>query len=240
MPDDPTPLRTTSASLVLWDVDHTLIEAGPVGRAVYRTAFELLVGRQPVEGPRTDGRTDLAIMSDLFGLNGIAPIASARVIEALAASASSLRADLAAGGRALPGAAECLAALATAPGVVQSVLTGNIEPNARLKLATFGLGEQLDFAVGGYGSDSTVRADLVPIARGKARERYGIDPSVIVLVGDTLRDVEAGRDGGALVLGVATGAFTTTELRAAGADAALESLADPTAFLSTLATLSPP
>jgi phosphoglycolate phosphatase-like HAD superfamily hydrolase len=232
-PKDPTDI----AGLVLWDVDHTLIEAGPVGRAIYRVAFERLVGRAPVEGPRTDGRTDLAIMADLFALNGIEPVGREAVVDALAASASSLGDQLSAGGRALPGAAACLAALAAAPGVVQSVLTGNIEPNARLKLGTFGLGDALDFTVGAYGSDSTVRAELVPIARGKVRERYAVAPSVTVLVGDTLRDVEAGRDGGALVLAVATGAFTTAELLAAGADAALESLADPTQALAVLAAL---
>lgn len=77
------------------------------------------------------------------------------------------------------------------------------------------------------------------MARGKVRDRYGADPGpgATVLVGDTLRDVAAGRDGGARVLGVATGAFTTAELLGAGADAVVENLADVPAVLATLDSL---
>lgn len=224
--------------LVLWDVDHTLMESGPFGRGVYRRAFEHLVGTAPVEGPRTDGRTDLAIMTDLFSLNGIDDERPGRdqVVDALARAGETLCDELAAGGRALPGAQECLAALAARPGLVQSVLTGNVEPNARLKLGTFGLDRHVDLAVGGYGSDSLVRADLVAVARTKVAARYGVEAAAlpVVLVGDTVRDVEAGRDGGAPVLAVATGAFTAAELLAAGAGAALDSLTDVPRVLAAL------
>jgi phosphoglycolate phosphatase len=228
--------------LILWDVDHTLLEAGPVGKAIYRTAFELLTGRPPADQPRTAGRTDLAIMAELLRAGGADPasITRPRLVEALAEAARSLGPELVAGGRALPGAAECLAALATAPGAVQSVLTGNIEPNARLKLAAFGLDRHLDLAVGGFGSESAIRSELVPIARRKAAERAGFDPAhgVTVLVGDTPRDVEAGRDGGARVLAVATGGFDVDTLLASGADAAIGSLADVDRVLGELAALT--
>jgi phosphoglycolate phosphatase-like HAD superfamily hydrolase len=220
------------------------MEGGPFGKQVYRVAFELLVGRAPVDRPRTDGRTDHAIMTDLFAAHGIGAAQQPdreQIVTALAEAGSAGRDELAAGGRALPGAAECLAALAARPGVVRSVLTGNVEANARLKLATFGLDRHLDLSVGGYGSDSLVRAELVPIARQKAASRYGLPPHApAVLVGDTLRDVEAGRDGGARVLAVATGAFTTAELLAAGADAAVASLADVPRVLAVLESLTDP
>jgi phosphoglycolate phosphatase-like HAD superfamily hydrolase len=228
--------------LLLWDVDHTLLEAGPVGRAIYRIAFERLTGRVPQDGPRTDGRTDLAIMADLLARHGIdaEAVPGPRLLDALTEAARSLGDELVAGGQALPGAAECLALLRARPGIVQSVLTGNIEPNARLKLAAFGLDGDLDLAVGAYGSDSTVRADLVPVAQRKAADRYGFDPAdgVTVLVGDTRRDVEAGRDGGARVLGVGTGRCTARELLDAGADAALDSLADTARVLAAIDALA--
>ena len=68
-------------------------------------------------------------------------------------------------GHAMPGAADALAALAAIPGVVQSVLTGNVAPNAALKLATFGLDRFINFEAGAYGSDDSDRPALVRLAR---------------------------------------------------------------------------
>ena len=114
------------------------------------------------------------------------------------------------------------------PGVVQSLLTGNIEPNAAVKLAAFGLEAYLDFDVGGFGSDDPHRPNLVAVARRKAKQKYGIefDPATTVLVGDTPLDVAAGRDGGARVVAVATGPYGVDELEATGADAVLPDLRD--------------
>lgn len=122
------------------------------------------------------------------------------------------------------------------PGVIQSVLTGNIMPNALVKLSTFGLDRWLDLNVGAFGEDRRVRADLVPVAQSRAAERYGFDAgrSVTVLIGDTRLDVRAGLDGGARVVGVATGVATTDELKDAGADAVLADLSDVAGLLAAL------
>jgi phosphoglycolate phosphatase-like HAD superfamily hydrolase len=101
---------------------------------------------------------------------------------------------MAARGRALPGAAAALAAVAAlGPAVVQSVLTGNVPAMARAKLAAFGLGAHLDLDIGAYGDHHEVRAELVHLARGRARAAYGQDfgGQATVLVGDTPLDVEA-------------------------------------------------
>src|SRR4029450_11048669 len=71
-------------------------------------------------------------------------------------------------GRALPGARETLEVLSRTEGVVQSLLTGNLRPNALLKLASFGLDGYLDFESGGFGSDHPHRPHLVGVARAKA------------------------------------------------------------------------
>jgi hypothetical protein len=52
--------------LVLWDVDHTLIENGGVSKETYAGAYELLTGQAAIHRARTDGRTDPAVMSGLF------------------------------------------------------------------------------------------------------------------------------------------------------------------------------
>lgn len=234
------PEHLPGPSLVLWDVDHTLIDNGGTSKAGYALAFQLLTGERPRHPARTDGRTDAAVMAELLADHGLpaARFSSARRQDALAAAGIDLRTELLRNGRALPGAAEALRALARQPHVTQSVLTGNIEANARLKLAAFGLDGWLDLEIGAYGDIETDRAELVPQARRRAEARGAEGP--IVLVGDTPRDVAAGRVGGAGVVAVATGRYTEAELAAAGADAVLPDLRDTRTLLSALCRVLPP
>lgn len=236
-----------AATLVLWDVDHTLIENSGVSQDNYAMAFERLTGGPPKAQPRTDGRTDIAIMANLLDANGVPSDAftEEQQLTALADAGRRNESRLRERGYALPGAAVCLERIAAEPNVIQSVLTGNIEANARIKLVAFALDRWVDFSVGGFGADHRVRGMLVPVAQDKAKRSYGFDAStgVTVLIGDTLLDVEAGLVGGARVIGVATGVASIEELQAAGADVALGGLEDADAFMAALRTvqeLGPP
>jgi phosphoglycolate phosphatase len=224
--------------LLLWDVDHTLIENGGVSKEIYAEAFCLLTGTRAVHPARTDGRTDSEIVGGMFTEHGLDPsaISMMKLSEALTAAAAMKVDELRRRGHALPGAREALAALAEDPGVVQSVLTGNVQNVAVVKLAAFGLDGYIDFGVGGFGSDDTARARLVGVARRKASAKYGVefDESSTVLVGDTARDVRAARDGGARVVAVATGSSTVDELSAEGADEVLPSLLDTSAVVEAI------
>jgi phosphoglycolate phosphatase len=232
--------------LVLWDVDGTLVQAGEVGRDIFTEAFQAVVGRAPDEvAARTlvmAGRTDPEIALEFLAAHQVAegashlPAFSEALVTALAAKAAVIRGR----GRALPGAAETLAALDRADGVVQSLLTGNVQPNALLKLASFELDGYLDFDVGGFGSDHHHRPNLVEVARTKAERKYGtaFGGRATVLVGDTPLDVAAGRAGGARTVAVATGPYRADELAATGADAVLEDLRDPEAALAAILGLT--
>jgi phosphoglycolate phosphatase-like HAD superfamily hydrolase len=223
--------------LVLWDVDHTLIENGGVSKANYALAFEILTGRPAQTVARTDGRTDVDIMAGLLADNGAEPPADHDAVLAALAEAGRRNAEeLRRRGHSLPGAAECLERLAERSDVINSVLTGNIEDNARVKLGTFGLDKWIDFSVGAFGAEHRVRSRLVAIAQAKAAERCGFDTEreVTLLVGDTVRDVMAGRDGGARVIAVATGLDSQEDLREAGADVVLATLEDVDAFCEAL------
>ncbi|WP_283206656.1 HAD hydrolase-like protein [Nocardia cyriacigeorgica] len=147
------------------------------------------------------------------------------------------RADLAARGRALPGVRAALDALAQMDGAVKSVLTGNIRPNAFVKLDTFGLaGHPLDWDIGAFGFDDHVRANLVGIAHRRAAEKYGV-PFVrdnTVLIGDTPNDVRAGLEGGAKVVAVATGSDRAEVLVETGADTVLPNLEDTASFMAAV------
>jgi phosphoglycolate phosphatase-like HAD superfamily hydrolase len=228
--------------LVLWDIDGTLVQAGEVGRDIFTEAFQAVVGRAPDQGAARmlamAGRTDPEIALEFLTAHEIAegashlPAFSEALVTALAAKAAVIRER----GRALPGAREALVALGRTEGVVQSVLTGNLQPNALLKLASFELDGHLDFEVGGFGSDHHHRPSLVEVARAKAGRRYGtgFPGTATVLVGDTPLDVAAGRAGGARVVAVATGPFSADELRATGADAVLEDLRDTEAAVAAI------
>jgi phosphoglycolate phosphatase-like HAD superfamily hydrolase len=228
--------------LVLWDIDGTLVQAGEVGRDIFTEAFQAVLGRDPdqltAKALVMAGRTDPEIALEFLTAHEIAegashlPAFSEALVTALAAKAAVIRER----GRALPGAREALVALGRTEGVVQSLLTGNLQPNALLKLASFELDGHLDFEVGGFGSDHHHRPSLVEVARAKAERRYGtgFPGTATVLVGDTPLDVAAGRAGGARVVAVATGPFSAEELRATGADAVLEDLRDTEAAVAAI------
>ena len=142
-------------------------------------------------------------------------------------------------GHILPGVIEALTALSTMPTVVQSVLTGNIASNARAKLRAFNLDRWVDLDVGGFGSDDIIRPKLVGTARRKVLKKYGMafDRESTILIGDTPLDVKAARDGGAKIIAVATGVYSTNQLIEAGADVTLHSLADLDRFMAALIDL---
>lgn len=228
-------------TLILWDVDHTLIENGGVSKANYALAFELLIGRPPEHPAKTSGRTDVSIVAGILTDNGEDPnrFSIDEQLTALHRAGDQNKDLLAERGHGLPGAVEALTRFEADPSLINSVLTGNIEPNARTKLAAFDLDKYLDFTVGGFGAESAERSDLVPVAQSKAAAKYKFDPTedVTVLIGDTHRDIDAGLDGGARVIAVATGGETIEELEAAGAHVALPSLVDLDGLLEALDTV---
>jgi phosphoglycolate phosphatase len=229
--------------LLLWDVDHTLIENSGVSKAVYARAFQVMTGRAPEVQPGTDGRTDHEIVRNLFTANGATFTAEDErsYQSALIDAMRELHPRLMRDGFVLPGVPEVLEAVSQIPGIVQSVLTGNIRPNAEGKLRLLGdHGRVLDLDVGGYGSDDVRRPRLVGAAQQKASQKYGavFGPSSTVLIGDTERDVAAALEGGALIVGVATGVTSQEELRKAGAHVVLPDLADAPGFVAIVRDLT--
>jgi hypothetical protein len=130
---------------VLWDVDHTLIENGGVSKENCQKAFEMLTGRRAEHPVETDGRTDPEIIRNMLANHGIAHEDKylSGVSGALEGVMSANMARLRERGWELPGARAVLSALGQMPGVVQSVLSGNIRANAFAKLSAFGLDSYL-------------------------------------------------------------------------------------------------
>ncbi|MGH3069273.1 MAG: HAD family hydrolase [Streptosporangiaceae bacterium] len=237
--------RDVPGRLVLWDVDHTLINAGRAGWRLYQLAFGEMFGRDVPAAPSMAGRTDRAIALETLALAGVPhPRTQVDAFQQLLAQRAPGVADLVREyGRVLPGAAAAVKALAAAaaePGegdpLVQSVLTGNMRVLAQVKLGALGLDRDLDLRVGAYGDAHEVRADLVPLARASASAAYGADFSETstVLVGDTPLDVEAAQMAGARAVAVASGEFSEADLAAAGADAVLPDLTNTATVLDAI------
>jgi phosphoglycolate phosphatase len=216
--------------LVLWDVDGTLVRTAGHGRWAFEDAFRAVVGREP-EPVDFAGRTDRQIaLTMLAGERDHLP----RVLEELAGALELRKEAMRAEGYSYPGVPEVLEALHRRDDVIQSLLTGNIQANAVVKVSAFGLERWFDFDVGAYGSDPhEERSELVAVARERAAAKYG-EPTAAVLIGDTPLDVRAAREAGARAVAVATGFADRETLRASGPDAYLDDLSDTAAAVAAI------
>ena len=224
---------------MLWDIDGTLVRTGDIGSEVFDRALEAVLGRAPGRRIRMGGKTDPQIVAEYLALMGVdgADHHLPAVLANLEAQLSSAAHLIAQRGHPLPGVREVLARVASGEGVLQSVLTGNIAPNAVVKLAAFGLDAWLDLEVGAYGSDHADRRALVPVALERVRRLRGATPSPeeVWVVGDTAADLACARAGGVRCLLVGTGRTPVGDLAALGADATLPDLADVEAVAELLA-----
>lgn len=216
-------------TLVLWDIDNTLLYTGGAGTLAMTRAFRDLYGVEDAfRHVEFSGRTDTAIFSDAARMHGIgAEAMAAEVVRFVAAYMPHLRLALGEveGGRLMPGVERVLEALEARDDVVQGLGTGNFRDGASLKLRHYGIADYFPGLAGGFGEDSADRAQA--IARGIERLRDGGgDDLRVVVIGDTPHDVRAARANGAFALAVATGRDSVATLRAAGADEALDDLSD--------------
>ena len=215
-----------------------------------------MTGRPLVQLPQLAGQSESEIFFEALARNDAAPTVPAalaptddgsdellsRFVSELAAAFGARQELLAKRGRVLPGAREAVLAMAGLPGVVQSVLTGTIRPNAVAKLRAFGLDGFFDFEIGGYGSEVYPKGAQLMKSRSRAAEKYGVafDARSTVYIGDSTRDVEAAHVGGARSVAIATGRSTEGDLRAAGADLVLPDLTDISALAWAIQLLAAP
>jgi phosphoglycolate phosphatase len=211
----------TTPLLLLWDIDGTLLQRASMEHAdAMRRALIEIHGSLELDGHHVEaaGRTDGAIARDLLLAAGLAgPAIDSRADDVITAACALYDelcpADLSP--RLAPGIAEALPRLAARPDAFRfSLVTGNFERIARLKLARAGIGNWFPEGQGAFGSDAEDRELLPPIARARAgdwpRERT-------VVIGDTPRDIACARADGLRVIAVATGPFAVEAL--ADADA---------------------
>ena len=228
-------------TLVLWNIDLTLVDVARVTRAAYAEAFAKVIGKPLVQLPQMAGRSESEIFFDALALNDVdmSP-ASDGLVEPfsaeLARAMHTRRDQLVTQGQLLPGAADALKAIRNDGTAVQSVLTGTSRANAVVKLTAFALDGFVDLEVGGYGDDAFPRGTLLQVIKQRAGAKYQVefDEASTVYIADSVRDVAAAAIGGARSIAVATGRSSAAELREAGAQTVLPDLADTPGLLRLL------
>lgn len=227
-------------ALILFDIDGTLLlTAGAGRRAITAALADRLGAHDAWRQVRFDGKTDPQIVRELLEAAGDAaaddPDTIADVCERYVAHLEEELDRSPGATRVLPGVMPLLDRLEARGDVVLGLLTGNVVRGAGLKLRSGGL-DPARFRVGAYGSDSAHRPDLASIAAERAAPIFGRVPQgdTVVIVGDTPADVTCGRAIGARAVAVATGSYSITVLREAGARAAFDDLSDTDAVVDAL------
>jgi phosphoglycolate phosphatase len=220
-------------TVLLWDIDGTLISAAGAGRRALDQVFERRFGRGRFLEFPFDGMTDPAIIEAGLRAAGVTeeglPAEAARILADYLAALRTTCAT-ATNFRIHAGVTAALQASAGRAGCAVGLGTGNVAAGARLKLERVGLAAHFPF--GGYGDDSGDRPTLLRVgaARGAARLGVAVETCRVVVIGDTPRDIAAAQAIGAECAAVATGSYPLPVLRALGPTHAFATLTDPGAM----------
>jgi phosphoglycolate phosphatase-like HAD superfamily hydrolase len=220
---------TTDAKLILFDIDGTLIDTGGAGARSWAWAFKQVFHRRiDISEHSTAGMTDPAIARVTFTQVMEREPTSDEMTQLMSVYQAVLPDYVACSPdyRVLAGVHELLRRLTDA-GVQLGLTTGALEAAAHAKLGRGRLNHF--FLLGGYGSDSEDRVALTraAIARAERLLDHPLDLRQVLVVGDTPLDVAAAKGAGAVSVGVASGRYGVDDLRAAGAEHVLASLAQP-------------
>ncbi len=226
---------------LLFDIDSTMIDTSRSGmRAMRDAGIELFGEGFSTEGIDYAGRLDPLIVHELLARAGVDPTPQAHArFRACYRGHLDRRLREPGVARSLPGVAPLLARLREAEDVVLGVLTGNYRETGSMKLEASGIDPSW-FRVGVWGDESphwpARREHLPPIAIDRFARLAGreVDPSSVIVIGDTPHDVSCGLASGCRVLAVATGRFDIAALRGAGASVVVGDLSDVGAIESYL------
>jgi phosphoglycolate phosphatase-like HAD superfamily hydrolase len=224
----------------LFDIDGTLLSSGGAGKAAMEAALssQFAVPASSADVPYS-GRTDRAIVRDLFRLHAIEQ-SEQNWLRFVAGYLGLLPSHLESHkGRVLPGMSALLQTLSKRNDVAVGLLTGNIQHGARLKLSHYGIFDHFAFGAFGdsyYDRDAVACEALEVIHR---RHNGTIRSERIWVIGDTPLDVQCARHIGARAVAVATGWTSLEALRASQPDLLFENLLDPTPLLDQLNGAAP-
>jgi phosphoglycolate phosphatase-like HAD superfamily hydrolase len=216
-------------TLVLFDIDGTLVDCGKAAGRCFSAAFKEVFGVPcPIfAAAEVSGLTDTAILMEVVRRLSLEPDDFERrrafAFERYAFNlAEELKLQPA---REIPGANQAVQAVRVMAECAVGLLTGSTHATARIKLESAGI-DFAQFVCGAYSEDGESRESLPPAARGRFAKLFGRDPGSVVLVGDTPRDVQAALATGCAFIGVTTGPYNKEALAKAGARIVLDGLTE--------------
>ena len=224
--------------LILFDIDGTLLNTGGAGRAALKRALNDVYGTAgPIDSYDMGGRTIREIVRDLLAPSGLHAddiafdFETLKVVWAAELAATIDHYDV----RPCTGTQTLVERLVTRDDMIIGLLTANTRATADIKLQAAGF-DPGDFVVGAYGDISEVRADLIPEALAKLKEKRGIDlpPEYVIHIGDSPNDVQCAHDAGAQAIAVLTGGKPREALASAQPLTIFENLTDSVAVIDAI------
>lgn len=225
----------TKSTLILFDIDGTILTSGGAGECALRTGFQSEFGLvEDLTQVEISGRTDSGIARQVLAKHGIAAT-DENLQRFFAGYLRQLQVELPArNGRLLPGIVPLLEALKNTPHVTLGLLTGNLERGAALKLRHYGVHEHFEF--GAFADDHHDRNMLGKFAMARATQKHGVTflPENTYVIGDTPHDITCARAFGARAVAVATGSFSVEQLAPHNPDTLFGDLSELAAVMQSL------
>jgi phosphoglycolate phosphatase-like HAD superfamily hydrolase len=220
-------MRKQPIELILFDIDGTLLWPRGAGRASSEVAMMEVFGTcGRIDSHDFGGKTDWFTLTELLRDEGFSDDEVAKAIPAYEAAMERHITRLIGGFavEACPGAHDLVAELRRRD-IPLGLVTGNVSTTAPIKLRAAGF-DPAWFPIGAYGSESVDRNHLSALALKRAAEYFQrpIVPERVMVIGDTVADIECARAVGAQAVAVLTGYCPPEDLVAAGPDYLLNDL----------------
>ncbi|PIQ06172.1 MAG: haloacid dehalogenase [Candidatus Nealsonbacteria bacterium CG18_big_fil_WC_8_21_14_2_50_37_10] len=222
--------------LILFDIDETLIGGENKSHKLsFSYAFKKVYGIDTsidiIDHP---GKTDQQIIIEVLKKEGLSkPIVESKIKECMKVMVDYFNKFINNENIVLLGGVQELLDELNKNGFIMGLVTGNLEDIARGKLKKAGINQY--FKVGGFGSDDTDRANLIKLAIKRVGNNFSFKfNNNVFLIGDTPRDMKAGKTAKIKTIGVTTGIYSKEQLKDAGADFIVSNLKEKDEILKII------
>ncbi len=224
-------------TLLLFDIDGTLLLTGGAGKIAFEEAFEELFDISNVwKNLDPHGKTDPAIFDEV-ATRELGRLLTPGEFDLLMERYEEIfeeRIQQSPHFELMPGVIDILEHLSRDPSIFLALATGNFEGAGRMKLKRGGVEHY--FMTGGFGNDAREREKIVLAAVAYSEElaKKSFEKSRIFVIGDTEYDIAAAKKAGTRSIAVLTNGRTRKHFEQVPPDHILEDLTDISTFLACL------